>query len=69
MRKHLLCTGDRLIAEASPFVTIWGIGYRAGHENANRPPSWHGLNLLGKALQIVHQRLSCLLYTSPSPRD
>ena len=33
------------------------IGYRADHKNALRPPAWRGLNLLGKALQIVRQRL------------
>ena len=27
MRQHLLGTGDRLLAEASPYDTIWGIGY------------------------------------------
>ena len=28
MQEHLLGTGDRLLAEASPYDTIWGIGYR-----------------------------------------
>ena len=57
MRQHRLGTGDRLLAEASPYDTIWGIGYRADHKNALCPPAWRGLNLLGKALQIVRQRL------------
>ena len=57
MQQHLLGTGDRLLAEASPYDTIWGLGYRADHKNALCPPAWRGLNLLGKALQIVLQRL------------
>ena len=57
MRQHLLGTGDRLLAEASPYDTIWGIGYRADHKNALCPPVWRGLYLLGKPLQILRQRL------------
>ena len=57
MRHHLLGTGDRLLAEAGPYDTIWGIGYREDHKNALWPPAWCGLYLLGKALQIVRQRL------------
>ena len=55
MQNHLLGAGDRLLTENSPYDTIWGIGYRADHENANCSPSWRGLNLLGKTLQIVNE--------------
>ena len=57
MQQHLLGTGNRLLAEASPYDTIWGIGYRANHANATHPSKWRGLNLLGKTLQLVRQRL------------
>ena len=56
IRQHLLGTGDRLLTEASPYDT-WGIGYRADRENAICPPAWRGLNLFGKALQIVRQHI------------
>ena len=50
---HLLDTGDRLLAEASPYDLLRGIGYRADHVSARQPLLWCGLNLLGKALQTV----------------
>ena len=64
MQQHLLGTGDRLLAEASPYDTIWGIGYRADHRNALCPPAWYGLNPLGTAPQIVRQ---CLRDRDPPP--
>ena len=60
---HLLDTGDKRLAEASPDDFIRGIGYRAGNVSARQPPRWRVLNLLSKTLH------TCLLYTSPSPRD
>ncbi|CAB1107716.1 unnamed protein product [Ectocarpus sp. CCAP 1310/34] len=57
MRLHLLGSGDKLLAEASPWDLIWGIGHRADHPDACRPSRWRGLNLLGIALQKVRQLL------------
>ena len=31
MQSHFLDTGDRLLAEASPYDLVWGIGYRVDH--------------------------------------
>ena len=53
MQPHLLDTGNRLLAEASPYNLVWGIRYRADHVFARQPRLWRGLNLLGKALQTV----------------
>ena len=47
----LLGTGDKQIAEASPYDTIWGIGITAAE--ANRGTRWRGLNLLGESLMAV----------------
>ena len=58
MQSHLLDTDDRLLAEASPYDLVWGIGYRADHVSARQPALWRGLNMLGKALQTV-RRLFC----------
>ena len=63
-RQHLLGTGNRLLADASPYDTIWGISYRADHQNALCPPGWRGLNLLEKVLQIMRQ---CLSDRAPPP--
>ena len=81
MLSHLLDTGDRLIAEASPYDLIWGIEYRADHVFARQPSLRRGLIFLGKTLQTVrrllrdcvppptyHQLLSPQ-DTSPSSRD
>jgi ribA/ribD-fused uncharacterized protein len=51
----LLETGDRELVEASPYDRVWGVGYRAKDAEKNRK-RW-GLNLLGKALMTVRERL------------
>jgi ribA/ribD-fused uncharacterized protein len=57
LRQFLLGTGDRVLVEASPHDTVWGIGLAAGDERATSPERWRGLNLLGFALMEVRQRL------------
>ena len=57
MCQHLLNAGDRLLAEASPRDTIWGIGLRADDPDAATPSTWLGENLLGSALQQVRTLL------------
>lgn len=46
-------TGSRIIVEASPVDSIWGIGLAQDDENASNPNLWRGLNLLGFALMQV----------------
>lgn len=55
LRELLLGTGDRELVEASPFDRVWGVGFRAKDAEKNRE-RW-GLNLLGKALMAVRERL------------
>mmetsp|Transcript_9954 Transcript_9954/g.32478 ORF Transcript_9954/g.32478 Transcript_9954/m.32478 type:complete len:231 (+) Transcript_9954:131-823(+) len=57
LRKVLVGTGDDLVAEASPFDKIWGIGLRADDPRAKDPATWAGENLLGKALMAVRDEL------------
>ncbi|KAL8993786.1 MAG: hypothetical protein Q9188_007238 [Gyalolechia gomerana] len=52
----LVGTGERELVEASPFDTIWGVGYGANKADANRD-RW-GENLLGKALMRVRDRIN-----------
>lgn len=51
-------TGTQLLAEASPFDRIWGIGMAAGNPAAAHPSRWRGLNLLGFALMDARDQLT-----------
>ena len=53
----LLNTGRRVIAEASPVDSIWGIGLAADDPCIHDPQKWKGENLLGYALMEVRDRL------------
>lgn len=55
LRAFLVGTGNRVLVEASPRDTIWGVG--RGAEKARDPREWRGLNLLGFALMVVRERL------------
>ena len=57
LRQYLLSTSDRILAEASPFDNIWGIGIDEHHAEAIQPAKWKGLNLLGFALMEVRTTL------------
>ena len=51
LRYILLNTGNKIIVEASPYDSIWGIGFRKDHALANKD-KW-GQNLLGQTLMQV----------------
>lgn len=55
MRRVLLETGDKILAEASPRDCVWGIGLGSGNPRARDPSNWRGRNLLGKALMRVRE--------------
>lgn len=57
VRTFLLQTGDRVLVEASPVDSIWGIGLAADDPAAENPYAWKGLNLLGFALMEVREQL------------
>ena len=57
MKNHLLSTGNKLLAEASPLDPVWGIGLRADNPRANDPRQWRGQKLLGEALSAVREEL------------
>lgn len=60
LKSFLLQTGDRILVEASPYDTIWGIGLTAQDVNASKPMNWKGLNLLGFVLMEVRDELANL---------
>ena len=53
LRLALLHTGERRLAEASPYENIWGIGLRASDPRASSPHTWRGSNLLGQTVEHV----------------
>ena len=57
LKKILLNTGNKTIAEASPFDRIWGIGMGEKKAKEVDQPGWRGLNLLGKALIEVRNHI------------
>jgi len=57
LRALLLGTGDKIIVEASPLDTIWGIGLGPDHPDAVHPGRWRGQNLLGKCLMCARSLL------------
>ena len=58
LREYLLATRKRILVEASPTDTVWGIGLDARDPRAQDPASWRGLNLLGFALMHARERLA-----------
>lgn len=50
LQLKLLATGDKIIAEASPYDRIWGIGLSDQDPRAMNMESWRGENILGKVL-------------------
>lgn len=57
LRSFLMSTGDRILVEASPYDTVWGIGVSADQPQARDPAMWRGENLLGFALMEVRDEL------------
>lgn len=57
LKRYLLSTGDKVLVEASPFDTIWGIGLKESEKAAWDPRKWKGQNLLGFALMEVRDML------------
>jgi ribA/ribD-fused uncharacterized protein len=55
LRKQLVETGDRMIGEANPRDTYWGIGTSMNLEKAKIPSKWRGKNMMGKLLMKLRE--------------
>jgi ribA/ribD-fused uncharacterized protein len=53
LKELLLSTGNRIIAEASPYDAIWGIGLGVEDPDALDPAKWQGKNYLGELLMVA----------------
>lgn len=57
LKEFLLATGNAILAEASPYDKIWGIGLDSGTASNGSIEDWNGENLLGCALMEVRDYL------------
>lgn len=55
LRSRLLATGERELVEASGGDRVWGVGFGEA-EAEGRRGEW-GMNLLGRALMTVRERI------------
>lgn len=53
--EYLIGTGDKVIVDASPLDTMWGIGMNENDPNIMDVSKWKGLNKLGFALMEVRE--------------
>ena len=57
LKEYLLSTGTAILAEASPYDKIWGIGLYPSNAAKGTVDDWRGENLLGFALMEVRDSL------------
>lgn len=58
LKHFLIQTKSKILVEASPVDTIWGIGLTENSPKAMNPNDWRGENLLGFALMEVRDELN-----------
>ena len=57
LKQRLLATGNTILVEASPSDKIWGVGLRETDPLIHDKNNWKGLNLLGKILTEVREKI------------
>lgn len=57
LTKDILNTDNKILVEASPYDSIWGIGMAENDPLVTDETKWKGQNLLGKVLMRVREAL------------
>jgi ribA/ribD-fused uncharacterized protein len=57
LKKLLIDTYPRKMVEASPYDKVWGIGLSEYDQLMHDESNWKGENLLGKALDLVREKI------------
>jgi len=57
LKEFILSTEKKVLVEASPYDTIWGIGMKKEEAEKTTPHHWRGTNKLGYALMTVRDIL------------
>jgi ribA/ribD-fused uncharacterized protein len=57
LKHFLIQTKNKVLVEASPADTVWGIGLAEDNPKAQNPKEWEGENLLGFALMEVRDEI------------
>jgi ribA/ribD-fused uncharacterized protein len=57
LKTQLLDTGNRILVEASPYDTIWGIGMSETDHGVEDPKNWKGTNWLGIEITKVKESI------------
>jgi hypothetical protein len=63
LNERLIATGNKILAEASPYDLVWGIGLAADDDRILDRMNWKGKNLLGQILMSVRSALSLLSFS------
>ena len=58
LKKHLLNTGQKVLAEANPHDNFWGTGCALRSEMLSKPGQWPGQNKLGILLMDLRAEMS-----------
>lgn len=58
LAERLLKTEKKILAEASPYDLVWGIGFAAEADEALNIECWKGENLLGKVLMSIREAIT-----------
>ncbi|WNO10882.1 NADAR family protein [Teredinibacter sp. KSP-S5-2] len=57
LSSRLIDTGSKVLAEASPYDLVWGVGFSADDDLILDEKNWRGKNLLGKVLMSVRDAI------------
>ncbi|MCH5187028.1 MAG: NADAR family protein [Oscillospiraceae bacterium] len=69
LKDFLLKTGDSVLAEASPYDSVWGVGLAMDDPAIGDPNNWRGENLLGAALMETRRVLSAAEAAQSAPGE